>query len=433
MDQNTTSLHSSDFSKKLVHHIPALLSLWRKNGSSSRLTPQELKSVSSALLVLQRGLTGDRKLAGAGYMDNDALLGSYLLYYWPVSYLQISYGASFAASRFTQAAKNASSNGRPLRILDLGSGPAPASAALLDIVTPFCENAEVTLADSSSKSLSLAEKLLRKEFSAVTCTTLTADFEHNGIEKIIASQKKESFDIIVMCHALNELWQNDSDCLEKRFDFLKKSSSLLSSDGFLYLCEPALLTTSRNLLVLRDKLLADGWNVESPCPINNQTHTNKHDNIQCPAIAAGPQHTCHAELPWFPPEPVASIAKSAALDRESVKMTFFVFSKNKNESHEQSDSEKSSAAPEAAETVRFSGRVVSEGMLNKSGRIRFLICDGKNRIPLSAKNGDAHAKAEGFFALQRYDLVALEKPEIRGDDQHKSLGISPETKLIITK
>ena len=70
--------------------------------------------------------------------------------------------------------------------------------------------------------------------------------------------------------------------------------------------------------------------------------------------------------------------------------------------------------------------VVSEGMLNKSGRIRFLLCDGNRRIACSAKKDDPHAVETGFFKLHRYEKIELINPEVRGDNKD-SFGIGKET------
>jgi len=68
---------------------------------------------------LSRGLTRERALAGARYMDEERLLGAYLLFYWPISYLQ----ARGVLSELP---------GRARAVLDLGSGPAPMAFAALD-------------------------------------------------------------------------------------------------------------------------------------------------------------------------------------------------------------------------------------------------------------------------------------------------------------
>ena len=76
-------------------------------------------------------------------------------------------------------------------------------------------------------------------------------------------------------------------------------------------------------------------------------------------------------------------------------------------------------------------RVVSDAMLNKAGRIRYLLCDGLRRIPISAKTGDKSAQNLGFFNLKRYDAVTVINPEIRGDAQNPSFGIDEKTHLTV--
>ncbi len=384
----------NQLNSKLKKHIPSLISLWRKNADGSNLSNKELSAVSNSLLALQRGLTGNRELAGAGYMDSSNYLGAYLLYYWPVSYMQIS----LEANALKPFVKNT-----PLRILDIGSGPAPASAALCDAFSVK----DITLVDSSKKALSLAQRLFSAEWKACKVNTLVHNFETEDIPDISGK-----FDIIVLSHSLNELWKDKSNALELRAELLKKLSAFLEERGILLVSEPALLLTSRNLINVRDILVQDGFSVISPCSCS----------AICPISQSGTQQTCHAEIFWSPIEPVASIAKLAKLDRQSVKMTYMAFVKG--------DCLPESDLPENAHPVY---KVVSDGMLNKSGRIRYLLCDGTKRIPCSAKKDDEHARKIGFFSLSRYDTVELENPELRGDSSNLAFGISPETKLTIDK
>ena len=74
-----------------MDHTPTLLRCWRKNSDSRPLRPEEIKRLAAALLSLQRGLTGKRTLAGSGYMNEDASLGAYLLYYYRITYAQITF------------------------------------------------------------------------------------------------------------------------------------------------------------------------------------------------------------------------------------------------------------------------------------------------------------------------------------------------------
>ncbi|HSN92387.1 MAG TPA: methyltransferase type 12, partial [Anaeromyxobacteraceae bacterium] len=109
--------------------IPSLLAVWRagRRGAGRRtggappddLAPDELREVAAAVSRLSRGLTRGRELAGARYLDDERLLGAYLLFYWPVSYLQ-GRGTLSELPR------------RPRSALDLGSGPGPFAFAALD-------------------------------------------------------------------------------------------------------------------------------------------------------------------------------------------------------------------------------------------------------------------------------------------------------------
>src|SRR5947207_3217085 len=112
------------YAKDLDRWIPRLIAVWRRarrrpGGPPDRLTPQEVREVGAGVRKLSLGLTRERELAGARYMDDPALLGAYLLFYWPVSYAQ----ARQAIGELPH---------RPRSVLDLGSGPGPLSFAALD-------------------------------------------------------------------------------------------------------------------------------------------------------------------------------------------------------------------------------------------------------------------------------------------------------------
>ena len=247
-------------------------------------------------------------------------------------------------------------------------------------------------------------------------TLLTADLEKDSLPQ-------GPFDIVIASHSLNELWSNSVSPAQDR-DFIERAAGKLSSDGLIFLMEPALLTISRNLILLRNLLIQDGYSVVAPCA----------SSFPCPALQAEGKQTCHAEFFWNVCEPVSSLAAAAGLDRESVKMTFFVFSPPQPDV--------ASAAVVSADALTadavFNGildasaansggfvTVVSDAMLNKSGRIRYLVCDGKKRFAFSAKKDDTAAAAQGFFSLRRYDKIQIKNPELRGDDG--ALGFAPET------
>ena len=388
----------------LKKHIPTLISLWRGNGKKKELDKNEIKTLSASLLKLQRGLTGKRNLVGQSYMSDKNLFGAYLLYYFPISYLQIQ---SIIGSVQNEFEKIAEAKTEKIRILEIGSGPAPGTTAIIDKIRKLNENAkiEVVLLDSSKNALEVAKKVIQTDFENVSVKTHVTDLENEKILSKIGS----GFSVILLSHVLNELWKNNGDKIPLRLEFLSKAKNLLDSDNaLLILNEPALLESSRNLMKVRDAILQseDFSNLDliSPCPHSLSK--------SCPALSSENQ-TCHAENFFDPIEPIKSLAHGAGLDRESVKMCFFVFkTDNKNA---QSDEKNTSLT------------VVSEGMLNKSGRIRFMLCDGEKRFSLSAKKDDAHAKQIGFFKLHRYEKIKITHPEIR----EGNFGVAEETEIEI--
>ncbi len=390
----------------LGRRIPQLLRAWRgpvagSTTLSGPLSLAETRTVASSLLRLQRGLTGERSLVGEPYMDDRGLLGAYLLYYWPVSYLQTALALE---ELFRPASGNpllSPSSGLPgiRRVLDIGSGPGPASAAFLDRGA-----VDFTLVDSGRKALELAEKLLAagsasgekgsrhaegKQEPRLSVVTIRTDIE------AMREWPSGPFDAIVLSHSLNELWRSDESREEKRLAFLGKLLFLLAEGGILLVVEPALLSTSRELLGLRDRLLSEhpGLGLAGPCPAS----------LPCPALAAGPGRSCHSEYSWQAPEPVASLAAAAGLDRSSVKACWLAFRKNFHPG---------SAVP-APNSIE--GRIVSEAMLNKAGRIRYIVCVGTKLVTVSAGGKDDHARDAGFTRLGRGDCVLFEGLEPRGE------------------
>ncbi len=371
----------------------------------------DLQKTAADLLNLQRGLTGNRNLAGNGYMQKSSSLEAYLLYYWPVSYLQTLNAVKKCAPL---AEKIKAHSDRPVKILDIGSGPAPASSALADYVESVSGKKisfDFTLTDSSDKSLELGRKILDRTFKGRSqIKTQVCDFEKE------IPQSAEN-DFIIASHSLNELWKNDKNRAQKILGFVNGISESLCEDGFLILIEPALLTTSRALIEVRDKMLEGGFSLVSPCLKSYGL---------CSALQ-NPKATCHADFNWELPKIVAELACRANLNREEIKMTYFIFGR-KNESFEQEDAVPSESNPQEA----FEALVVSEPMLNKAGRIRFVLCDGEKRFTLSAKKDDALAGAAGFFALKRFDKIKVEGALARSQKgEPLSLGWTAQTQLTI--
>jgi SAM-dependent methyltransferase len=391
----TSPAKRAGIGRRLEERLPRLVDLWREAAAmlparSAALARPETDLVGAAILRLQRGLTGARSLAGAPYMDDPALLGAYLLYYWPVSYLEASLAIAELALE-------------PRRVLDLGSGPGPAAAAALDAGA-----VRVDLADRSERALELATRVLGRDEARIAAARV--DLE--SPEALAAASG--TYDLVILGHSLNELWRGREDRIALRTSLLERAGRLLEPGGTLLVLEPALLETSREALRLRDALADSGYRILGPCPASDS------GPYRCPALAAGPDRTCHAESAWDPPEPVASIAARAGLDRRSVKYAWFAADPRGGPARGVAD-----GPPDAA---TLEGRVVSDPMLNKAGRVRYFICSEGRIATVSASSSAPEAKSSGFLSLRRGDRIRVIGAEPR---QGGGLGLVPGSSLTL--
>lgn len=359
---------SSDYHKDLARWMPLLVKVWRARGRKPRfdedddgaLTPHEQKQVASGVRTLSHGLTRDRQLAGAKYMDDPALLGAYLLFYWPVSYAQ----ARQALGELPRARE----------VLDLGSGPGPMSFAALD-----AGSGSVTSADRSKAALELAKAL------ATEATEPIATREWSPERPLPDGQ----FDLVLMGHVLNELFHDSKEAVARRAGLLEQVLTKLKPRGTLLILEPALRDTSRALLQVRDLMVAKGHAVRAPCLFRGP----------CPALVKD-SDWCHAERDWRMPPQVEAIARLAGIHKESLKMSYLALAP------------KGESWAEPPEGRLF--RIVSEPLEGK-GRLRFMGCGPEGRVGLAMQEKHQTEANKVFFKLPRGAVVKLDVTEPRGD------------------
>jgi ribosomal protein RSM22 (predicted rRNA methylase) len=354
-----------------------------RRGPDDALSPDELRSVGAAVERLSRGLTRERELAGARYMDEERLLGAYLLYYWPVSYLQ----ARGVLSELPR---------RPGRVLDLGSGPGPVAFAALDAGA-----AEVVAADRSARALAAATALAREAGEALS----VREWNPARGTPLSTLAGGRTFDLVTLGHVLNELW-NGQDQDARRAALLEEALALVAPGGSLVVIEPALRDTSRALLRLRDLLVERGFAVRAPCLFRGA----------CPALARE-SDWCHAERPVEPPGLVAQLARAAGLRREAVKMSYLVLApRGEAWPAPPSGASHPPLALRQAQGEREGRvfRIVSEPLAGK-GRLRYMGCGPEGRMGLSLQEKHVNEANRRFEGLLRGDVVEVTGGEPRGD------------------
>jgi SAM-dependent methyltransferase len=381
---------SGDATRDLEEWIPRLLAVWRRHRRSrgqaapkvkqgqrfqghgrprfepefdddvpeDGLTPEELREVGAGVRTLSHGLTRERELAGARYMDDPRLLGAYLLFYWPISYAQ-------ARSTLSELPH------RPGSVLDLGSGPGPLAFAAQDAGAR-----DVVAADRSKAALDLARALALEAADPMGTREWSPE----------RPLPEGSFDTITMGHLVNELFAGD---VAKRAEFVAKVAERVKPRGSLVIIEPALRDTSRALLQVRDRLVSQGFTVRAPCLFRGA----------CPALLKE-SDWCHAERRWELPRLTQAIAKAAGLHKETLKMAYLALAP-KGEAW---------AEPPPGRVYR----IVSEPLEGK-GRQRYMGCGPEGRMGLALQEKHRTKENAPFFYLERGDVVAVAETEPRGD------------------
>jgi len=301
-------------------------------------------------------------------MDDPVLLGAYLLFYWPISYAQARTVLGELAAR-------------PRAVLDLGSGPGPFAFAALDAGA-----SQVTAADRSKMALALARELAAEAGEGLSTREWNLQGERTLSARLAAG---EQFDVVGLCHALNELFGEGEQALEQRAALLEEALAVVKPGGSAVVIEPALRETSRDLLAVRDRLVARGYAVRAPCFYRGN----------CPALAKE-NDWCHADHGWRPPGLVEDLARAAGLRRESLKMSYLVLAP------------KGEAWREAPAGRVF--RIVSEPLEGK-GRQRYIGCGPEGRVGLALQQKHRTEANAAFFELRRGDVVRVTEPEPRGD------------------
>ncbi|MHB8936258.1 MAG: small ribosomal subunit Rsm22 family protein [Rectinema subterraneum] len=416
----------------------------------------QVQKIAENLRALQRGLTGDRARVASGYMDEKSALQAYLLYYWPVSFYETAAVLAELAERRTLP--------NIQTVLDLGSGPGPGSFA-----ASLFGAERAVLVDASQAALDVASKIAekgRQGGSSIELSALAKDLQNFSVDILsrFSSASIEPsagysagralleppFDLIIASHSINELWHDEPERIERRRNMLLSLLPALREGGLLLIIEPSAHYTSIPLLALRDSLLEaagsfTGGNFAvsdearatlavapaaaylfcvGPCP-----HSGP-----CPMRAIG-DRPCFSEWKWDAPTLVRQLAEMAGLDRTSLKASWVAFQKTGEKlGADFAEHAANSAAPPPAAGPAISGRIVSEPMLNKAGRIRYIVCTENGQLStISAPQNDPAAIHAGtgaldFFNLARGDLIEASGLEERG---RSHFGIIPDSSLRI--
>ncbi len=366
---------------------------------AGKMSTAELRRLATNVARLSAMLTRDRQSLPAAYLKDPELRDAYVRYFLPANVKKVHR----ALTDLSLHPDWLLSSGR-LRVLDLGTGPGTSLLGVLSFFSDRPQRPSLTCVavDRVAENLRTAEDLFTsyKNSAAVDATLKTIRADIEGAEQLA----EEPFDYVIFSNVLNELFPLREGRTAKRAGLVQGIlGRLLAEKGSCIIIEPALRTTSRDLLEVRDVLLTRGFHVYAPC----LTEKN------CPALASA-RDWCHEDIPWDPPALIKEIDRLTGLRKDSLKFSYLVLGKQKR-------SLTDLFGPEAF-------RVVSEPLITK-GKIEFYICGAGGRKLVTRLDKDRTPANQCFDLLKRGAIAGFE----RLADEGTRFRVERETGVVIHK
>lgn len=211
-----------------------------------------------------------------------------------------------------------------MKIADIGCGPGVGVLGILNYLMPKYLPEEfpalqLTAIDQSAQALKLANRITDSfKIPSLNVKYQTADLENPDTNLFMEKQ-----DVIIMSNVVNELYRQKSDFALKRVNLLKNMLDMyLSEKGLLFIVEPALQKTSRELIAVRDLLLKDStYTVLAPC-----THQNN-----CPfSDDLHKEDWCHEAHYWHNPALIDQIDKLTGMNKHHIKYSFLIIGRKEH-------------------------------------------------------------------------------------------------------
>ena len=274
--------------------------------------------VGTAVAELSRLFTKEREALGTAYFNDPALARAYLTYFFPVNLSKIQILLGELPEDWHKAEGN-----RPLRILDLGTGPGTGALAVLDWLNhhdpDWLKQLTVVAVDASADALRQARHVWDAYAHQAHISDARLILHQGDLARPTSGWRdhvaqRGPYNLIIVANCLNELFGRARHSLTEKSRLTGELLGLLAPHGTLMLLEPALRETSRALHQVRDLLLVEKrCTVYSPC---------LHDG-NCPALA-NPKDWCHEERAWETPASIQRIDQQVGFIKDALKFSYLL-------------------------------------------------------------------------------------------------------------
>ncbi|HEX7765081.1 MAG TPA: small ribosomal subunit Rsm22 family protein [Nitrospira sp.] len=279
--------------------------------------------VAQAVADLSRLFTKDRSLLKSDYLDKPEYATAYLQYFLPVNLSKIQVLLDEMPQGWPDQGPD-----RPIRILDVGSGPGAGALAVLDWFHQYwpgrINDLTVVAVDASVEALKHARSLWEtycRESGAIDgrLSTYQGNLERSPNGAWLSQVEQQApYDLIIAANCLNELYFRSADPVQAKVGLVTQLLARLAPTGTLMIVEPALRDTSRALHQVRDRLIQEKrCTIYSPC---------LHEN-SCPALV-NPFDWCHEERGWEPPLEIQRIDAEVGFIKDALKFSYLLLRKD---------------------------------------------------------------------------------------------------------
>ncbi len=272
-----------------------------------------------AVAELSHLFTKERDALGTDYFKNSGLAAAYLSYFFPVNLSKIQMLLDELPEDWQTTHAD-----RPLKVLDLGTGPGTGAMAVLDWLNQHdpgsLKHLTVVAVDASPEALRQARLLWSSYSHRIGMGEASLILREGNLSRPRTNRWHEDvvregpYDLIIAANCLNELFGKRQDAIKERSGLAADWLRLLTPHGTLMILEPALRETSRSLHQVRDHLLQENrCTVYSPC---------LHER-NCPALL-DPNDWCHEERAWEAPSWIQQIDRQVGFIKDALKFSYLL-------------------------------------------------------------------------------------------------------------
>ncbi|MBI2066780.1 MAG: hypothetical protein HYT77_02035 [Deltaproteobacteria bacterium] len=364
------------------------------HAEGDQFTEKDYRFFAKGIEALNLSFTRERSSLPKNYFNQKEYRSGYLLYFLPVNALKVATlllqsingGVEFITSEHDPSS--------PYTILDIGSGPGTGMlGTFLWLENLLKERGKIPplrwmLIDQNRHALQDARSLhdeivahLRKQGLSIQSElqTIVADLESGYLPRIPAA------DLMLALNVFSELPRGKRVTLVDRLLYKNPGAVL-------FLMEPALQRTTRELMELHDVILkAKIGTVLAPCL--HQT--------DCPMLKANRRDWCHTYLEWKRPFYIERFDRLVGIRKDYLKCSYLLLGGGKG------------SLLYASTYSKETWRVVS-GHLNSNGKSEILLC-GPGGLPdllrTTRLDRDCSKVNRVFDEVQRGDLVVMSKTD----------------------